>query len=56
MDAKKRQSGTPLKDRLFEEHYNFSFFKAVSLLESLFPAKRPLGQTLEPVKKRCVFP
>jgi len=55
VDAKKRKSGTPLKDRLFEEHYNFSFFKAVSLLESLFPAKRPLGQTLEPDKEAVRF-
>ena len=55
MDAKKRQSGTPLKDRLFEEHYNFSFFKAVSLLESLFPVKRPLGQALEPDKEAVRF-
>jgi type VI secretion system protein ImpH len=55
VDTKKRQSGTPLKDRLFEEHYNFSFFKAVSLLESVFPAKRPLGQTLEPDKEAVRF-
>jgi type VI secretion system protein ImpH len=55
VDAKKRQSGTPLKDRLFEEHYNFSFFKAVRLLESLFPAKRPLGQALEPDKEAVRF-
>ena len=55
MDAKKRQSGTPLKDRLFEEHYKFSFFKAVSLLESLFPVKSPLGQTLEPDKEAVRF-
>ena len=55
MDAKKRQSGTPLKDRLFEEHYKFSFFKAVSLLESLFPAKSPLGQTLEPDQEAVRF-
>ena len=55
MEAKKRQSGTPLKDRLFEEHYNFSFFKAVSLLESLFPVKKPLGQTLEPDKEAVRF-
>jgi type VI secretion system protein ImpH len=55
VDAKKRQSGTSLKDRLFEEHYNFSFFKAVSLLESLLPAKKPLGQTLEPDKEAVRF-
>jgi len=55
VDAKKRQSGTPLKDRLFEEHYKFSFFKAVSLLESLFPVKSPLGQTLEPDQEAVRF-
>ncbi len=55
MDTKKRQPGTPLKDRLFEEHYNFSFFKAVSLLESFFPVKRPLGQTLEPDQEAVRF-
>jgi type VI secretion system protein ImpH len=55
VDAKKRQSGTPLKNRLFEEHYNFSFFKAVRLLESLFPAKRPLGQALESDKEAVRF-
>jgi type VI secretion system protein ImpH len=55
MDAQKRQSGPPLKDRLFEEHYRFSFFKAVSLLESLFPVKRFLGQTLEPEKEAVRF-
>ena len=55
MDAKKRQSGTPLKDRLFEEHYKFSFFKAVSLLESLSPVKSPLGQTLVPGQEAVRF-
>ncbi|MCP4622053.1 MAG: type VI secretion system baseplate subunit TssG [bacterium] len=55
MDAKKRQSGTPLKDRLFEEHYKFSFFKAVSLLESLSPVKSPLGQTLAPGQEAVRF-
>ncbi len=55
MGAKKRQSGTPLKDRLFEEHYKFSFFKAVSLLETLSPRKKPLGQTLEPEREAVHF-
>jgi type VI secretion system protein ImpH len=55
VDAKKRQSGTPLKDRLFEEHYKFSFFKAVSLLESLSPDKSPLGQTLVPDQEAVRF-
>lgn len=48
MASKKRQSGTPLKERLFKEFYGFSFFKAVHLLESIFPDKKPLGQTLMP--------
>lgn len=64
MAPKKRQSGSPLKDRLLEEFYRFSFFKAVDLLESLFPDKDPLGQTLVPeneavrfsVKPGFVFP
>lgn len=55
MDAPSRQSGPPLKDRLFNEPYRFSFFKAVSLLESLFPARRPLGRTLEPAKEAVRF-
>lgn len=55
MDAQKWPSGPPLKDRLFEEPYRFSFFKAVSLLESLFPVKRSLGQTLEPEKEAVRF-
>jgi type VI secretion system protein ImpH len=62
--SKKRKSGTPLKDRLLKEFYGFSFFKAVHLLESLFPDKKPLGQTLTPgeevvrfsVKPSLTFP
>ena len=47
----KRQSDSPLKDRLFEEFYRFSFFQAVHLLEMLFPGKKPLGQTLTPARR-----
>ena len=64
MAPQKRQSGTALKDRLFEEYYRFSFFRAVDLLESMFPDKKPLGKTLVPgeeavrfsVKPGFVFP
>jgi type VI secretion system protein ImpH len=51
----KRQQGTSLKNRLFEEYYGFSFFKAVDLLESLFPDKKPLGKTLVPEKEAVRF-
>lgn len=55
MAPQKRQSGTSLKDRLFEEFYGFSFFKAVDLIESLFPDKKPLGQTLLPAEEAVRF-
>jgi type VI secretion system protein ImpH len=46
--SEKRQPGASLKERLFKEFYGFSFFKAVHLLELLFPGKKPLGQTPAP--------
>ncbi|MBC2696346.1 MAG: type VI secretion system baseplate subunit TssG [Desulfobacteraceae bacterium] len=55
MASKKRQSNTPLKERLFKEFYGFSFFKAVDLLESLLPDKKPLGQTLLPDEEAVRF-
>ncbi len=48
MGAKKRKPGTSVKERLFEEYYKFSFFKAVDLLESIHPEKKPVGKTLDP--------
>ncbi|MHC4321131.1 MAG: type VI secretion system baseplate subunit TssG [Planctomycetota bacterium] len=48
MAPQKRQSDITLKDRLIKEYYSFSFFKAVHLLESIFPDKKPLGHTLLP--------
>jgi type VI secretion system protein ImpH len=55
MGTQKRPSDTSIKDRLLEEFFNFSFFKAVSLLEFLSPGKKPLGQTLEPSKEAVRF-
>lgn len=55
MAPQKRQSGTPLRERLFNEFYRFSFFKAVDLLESMFPEKKPLGQTLAPEEEAVRF-
>ena len=64
MASQKRQSDTSIEDRLFREFYNFSFFKAVELLESLSTGKKPLGQALVPgdeavrfsVKSGLAFP
>lgn len=55
MASEKRQSSTPIRQRLIEEFYKFSFFKAVNLLESLSPDKKPLGQTLEPNREPVRF-
>lgn len=55
MGAKKRQSDTTIKERLIDEYFNFSFFKAVNLLECQHPEKPPLGQTLEPFKEPVRF-
>jgi len=53
--TQKRQSRTTLENRLFDEFYRFSFFKAVDLLESIFPDKKPLGQTLVPEEEAVRF-
>jgi type VI secretion system protein ImpH len=53
--SEKRESNTPLKNRLFNEFYRFSFFQAVALLESLFPEKKPLGRTLRPASEVVRF-
>jgi type VI secretion system protein ImpH len=62
--SEKWQSYPPLKDRLFKEFFKFSFYRAVHLLESLFPEKKRIGQALSPkeepvrfsVKPSFVFP
>jgi len=55
MAAQERQSNTPLKDRLFEEYYRFSFFEAVRLLEAMHPEKTPIGEALTPGKEPVRF-
>ncbi len=55
MEPKKRQPDIALKDRLVKEYYSFSFFKAVHLLESIFPDKKPLGHTLLPGEEIARF-
>ncbi len=55
MGPEERQPNSPLKDRLLSEFYEFSFYKAVHLLESMFPDKRPLGQTPSPAHEPVRF-
>ena len=55
MASQERQSHTSLRDRLFEEFYRFSFFRAVHLLESLLPGRKALGQTLAPFEEAVRF-
>ena len=55
MDSEERQSGAPLTERLFKEFYRYSFFKAVSLLENLYPHKKPIGKTLVPAEEAVRF-
>lgn len=55
MAPKKRQQGTSLIDRLFNEYYRFSFFIAVHLLEHFYHDKKPLGTALSPHKEAMRF-
>jgi type VI secretion system protein ImpH len=49
------QPDTSIKDRLLKEFYSFSFFKAVRLIESLLPERKPLGQALSPHEEAVRF-
>ena len=55
MAPQKREPGTAVRERLFKEFYRFSFFKAVHLLETLSPDRKPLGQTLNPKEEAVRF-
>ncbi|MCK5231315.1 MAG: type VI secretion system baseplate subunit TssG, partial [Desulfobulbaceae bacterium] len=55
MAPEKRKSSSPLKQRLEEEFYTFSFFKAVDMLEKFYPDRKPLGQTLDPRQEAVRF-
>jgi type VI secretion system protein ImpH len=55
MAAPKRQPDPALKDRLFEEYYRFSFFKAVQLLETMSPGTGEVGEALDPSQEPVRF-
>jgi type VI secretion system protein ImpH len=55
MAYEKREPDTSLKDRLFKEPHDFSFFMAVHLIQSLFPGKKPLGKALSPAEEAVRF-
>lgn len=64
MATQERQSDPALSEQLFSRFYEFSFFRAVTLLENFAHKKKPLGKTLSPsneplrfgVKPGFVFP
>lgn len=55
MATQKRQSDTGIEKTLYQKCHEFSFFKAVELLEKFAPGKKKLGQTLEPGKESVRF-
>lgn len=55
MASEKRQSDTGIEAELYSAFYEFSFFKAVELLEKFSPDKKKLGQTLEPGREPVRF-
>jgi type VI secretion system protein ImpH len=55
MAPKERQPDPPLRSRLFSEFFQFSFYKAVSLLEGFRPGSKRLGETLDPKEEAVRF-
>lgn len=55
MASPERQSDPSLIHRLLNQYYDFSFFRAVRLLEFLYRPKKPLGQTLSPGEEPVRF-
>jgi len=53
--SQKRQSDIALETELYEDFFEFSFFKAVQLLEKFAQDKENLGETLEPEKEPVRF-
>lgn len=55
MASQERKSDTGLEAELYDAFYEFSFFKAVELLEKFSPAKKRIGTTIEPDKEPVRF-
>jgi len=51
----KRQSDTAIEDQLYDRFYEFSFYKAVDLLENFARDRKKIGKTLEPGKESVRF-
>lgn len=55
MATEERRARPSIENRLHEEWYRFSFFSAVTLLETLAPSKTALGTGSEPAKEAVRF-
>ncbi len=55
MGSPKRQPHPSIREDLFEAFFEFSFYKAVHLLETLSPDKKPLGEALTPQQEAVRF-
>lgn len=55
MASPERNTTTVVKDDLYLNWYNYSFYSAVDLLEKISPEKKKLGQSLAPAKEAVRF-
>ena len=55
MASEKRQSDTSIEEQLYDRFYEFSFYKAVDLLENFNGDRKKIGKTLEPGKESVRF-
>ncbi|MFZ4858654.1 MAG: type VI secretion system baseplate subunit TssG [Desulfuromonadaceae bacterium] len=55
MGSEKRTESTPVKERLYNEFYRFSFYQAVSLLERLASGRKKVGEELSPGREPVRF-
>ncbi|RJQ70904.1 MAG: type VI secretion system baseplate subunit TssG [Desulfobacteraceae bacterium] len=55
MGSPKRKTGASLEEQLFDRFYEFSFYRAVHLLERLNQGRKPLGKALVPGEEPVRF-